>query len=113
MGRPGSVACSFDRVLQKNNSPVDRHQYLVGGLKILDLVIMAACFAVAAVLITPGLDVATIREFMGLRFSLGNSVLFIGFIALWHLLFSAFGLYGDSLLWNGYHLSCGSKWRYG
>ena len=92
---------------------MDGHQHLIGGLKILDLVVMAACFAIAAVLTGVDFDVATIREFMGLRFSLGDSVLFIAFIALWHLLFSAFGLYGDSLLWNGYHLSCGSNWRYG
>ena len=60
---------------------MDRHHYLVGGLKILDLVVMVACFAVAAVHIAPGLDIASIREFMGLRFSLGNFVLFIAFIA--------------------------------
>ena len=75
------MACFSCRVLQKNNSPVDRHHYFVGGLKILDLVVMAACFSVAAVLVKPRLGIATIREFMGLRFSLDNFVLFIAFIA--------------------------------
>ena len=61
---------------------MDRHHYFVSGLKILDLVVMAACLAVAAVLVAPGLDIASIREFMGLRFSLGNVVLFIAFVAM-------------------------------
>jgi exopolysaccharide biosynthesis polyprenyl glycosylphosphotransferase len=81
---------------------MDRYQYFVSGLKVLDLVVMASCFILSAVLVAPGLDVATIREFMGLRISLGNFILFGAFAVLWHLLFSAFGLYGDSLLWNGY-----------
>ena len=76
---------------------MDRHQYLIGGLKILDLVVMAACFAVAAVLTGMDFNVATIREFMALRISLGNFILFGAFVALWHLLFSAFGLYEGSL----------------
>ena len=60
---------------------MDRHQHIVSGLRILDLVVMVACFAVAAVHIEPGLDIATLSEFMGLRFSLGNVVLFIAFVA--------------------------------
>jgi len=63
---------------------------------------MASCFAFSAVLFTPGLDVSTIREFMELRISLGNFFLFSAFAALWHPLFSAFGLYEDSLLSNAY-----------
>ena len=81
---------------------MDRHHYLVGSLKILDLVVMTACFAVAALLVAPGLDIATIGEFMALRFSLGNVILFIAFVALWHLLFSAFGLYEGSLRSSAY-----------
>jgi len=63
---------------------------------------MTACFAVSAIHIAPDLDIATIREFMGLRLSLGNFVLFIAFIALWHLLFAAFGLYEGSLRSSAY-----------
>jgi hypothetical protein len=36
--------------------------------------------------------------------------LFGAFVALWHLLFSAFGSYDDSLLANAYWLSCESNW---
>ena len=81
---------------------MDRHQYLVRGLKVLDLVVMVSCFTIAAVLAAPGVDVATIREFMALRISLGNFILFGAFAALWHVLFSAFGLYEDPLFSNSY-----------
>ena len=81
---------------------MDRHQYLVIGSKVLDVVIMVSCFTVAAVLVAPGLDVATIREFMALRISLGNFILFGAFAALWHLLFTAFGLYEDPAFTNAY-----------
>lgn len=76
---------------------MDQQQNLIGGLKILDLVIMVACFTFAAVLASPGFDADTIREFMELRIKIGNFVLLTAFIAVWHLLFSAFGLYQDTL----------------
>jgi exopolysaccharide biosynthesis polyprenyl glycosylphosphotransferase len=69
----------------------------VSGLKVFDLVVMVSFFTIAAVLTVPDFDVATIREFMALRISLGNFILFGAFAALWHLLFSVFGLYKDSL----------------
>ena len=81
---------------------MDCHQYLISGLKVLDLVVMVSCFTLSAVLVAPGLDVATIREFMGLRISLGNFFLFGAFAALWHLLFTAFGLCQDLLFSNAY-----------
>ncbi len=55
------------------------NQKPVSGLVILDLVVMVSCFALASVLVAPGLDIATIREIMELRFSLGNFVLFTAF----------------------------------
>lgn len=79
-----------------------RHRLLFRGVKVLDLVVMVSCFTFAAILVAPGLDVATIREFMGLRVSLGNFLLFGAFVTLWHLLFSAFGLYDHSVDWNTY-----------
>jgi len=88
-----------------------RLQYLVSGAKILDLVVMVSCFTVSAVFIAPSLDVATIREIMALRVSLGNFILFGSFVALWHLLFSAFGLYADALSSNAWRLSYESDWR--
>lgn len=79
------------------------NQHFLGSFRALDLVVMVSCFAFAAILVAPGLDVATIREFMGLRVSLGNFILFGAFALLWHLTFAAFGLYEDSAFWDDYH----------
>lgn len=81
---------------------MNHQQNLISGLKIIDLVVMTACFGLAALLVAPGLNVDTIREFAELRVSLGNFVLFGIFVALWHLLYSIFGLYERNLQWNSY-----------
>jgi len=73
------------------------HRHFFNSLRVVDLVIMLACFTVAAILVAPTLDVTTIREFMELRVSLGNFLMLGGLVVLWHLLFSSFGLYKDSL----------------
>jgi len=91
---------------------MDRHKNLVGGLKVVDLAVLVLCFTLSAVLVAPGLDVATIREFMALRISLGNFILFGAFAVLWHVLFSAFWLYEDSLLSYVYRLPCESNWAH-
>jgi len=88
------------------------HQKLINGLKVLDLVVMVSCFAFAAILIAPSLDVATIREFMGLRISLGNFILFGAFVAFWQLLFSGFGLYENSLVMDAKRLPRESNWMH-
>jgi exopolysaccharide biosynthesis polyprenyl glycosylphosphotransferase len=79
-----------------------RHQNLVGSLKVLDLVVMLACFTLAAIVVMPGLDIATIREFLAMRISIGNLMLFGAFVVIWQMLFSAFGLHDNSLLTNDY-----------
>jgi exopolysaccharide biosynthesis polyprenyl glycosylphosphotransferase len=80
---------------------VRQYPNLVRGLKLFDIVVMVSCFTVAAVLIAPGFDVASIREFLQLRISLGNFLLLGAFVAVWYVLYSGFGLYEDSLNWNG------------
>jgi exopolysaccharide biosynthesis polyprenyl glycosylphosphotransferase len=79
---------------------IDQHHTLTNALKVLDLIVMAACFAFAAILTAPDLNTATLREFAALRISIGNFAVFGLIITLWHLLFSVFGLYGDPLRWQ-------------
>ena len=81
---------------------MDRRQNFVSGLKILDLLVMVSCFALSAIPFYSSADVASVNEFMAIRISLGNLVLFCGFVALWHLLYSLFGLYGNALFSNVY-----------
>ena len=77
-----------------------QHPNAVRGLKVFDLLVMVSCFTVATILVAPGVDVATLREFFQLRVSLGNFLLFGIFVAMWHLLYSAVGLYEDPLHWK-------------
>ena len=86
----------------ENRVGMHRPQSLQSGLKIFDLMVMASCFTIAAVLVAPGFDVATIREFMALRISLGNFVLLIAFMSAWHVLYTAFGLYQKPLFSDWY-----------
>ena len=85
-----------------NSSQMDRHQILVRALRVHDVVLMFSCFALTAVAITPDLNIATIREFLGLRISVGNFIVLGAFGVLWHVLLAAFRMYEDSLLSNDY-----------
>ena len=67
-----------------------------------DVVLMLSCFALTAVAITPGLNIATIGEFLGLRISIGNLIVLGAFGVLWHVLLAAFRMYEDSPLSNDY-----------
>ena len=78
---------------------MNNNQNLMRGLKLADLVIMLACFALAAMcsLLMSGKGVASASDFLAMRFSVANIMLFSIFPILWHVLFSAFGLYDDLL----------------
>jgi len=79
-----------------------RSSVLVGILKVFDLVAVALCFATAGLLVSADAEFFSVRQFLALRFSLGNIIIFGGFVALWHLLFSGFGLYEGSLSSSAY-----------
>ncbi len=70
----------------------------IGILKSLDLMVMGACFLLAVALAAPGIEGVVIRDFMGMRVSVGNVILLGGFSSIWLLLFSAFGLYHELLV---------------
>ena len=61
---------------------------------------MVSCFVAAALLLMSSIDSLSIREFLELRISLGNLLLVGLFVALWQMLFSAFGLYQGLLFSN-------------
>jgi len=85
-----------------NSSQTDRHQFLARALKINDVVLMFFCFALTAVARTPDFNIATIREFLGFRISVGNFIILGAFGVIWHVLFSVFRMYEGSLLSNDY-----------
>jgi FlaA1/EpsC-like NDP-sugar epimerase len=79
-----------------------RHQNLYRGLKVIDLMIMATCFAFAEIFAMPQQDFASVSSFMSVQIKLSNFVIFGGLAIVWHLLFCAYGLYDDLLLASAY-----------
>jgi exopolysaccharide biosynthesis polyprenyl glycosylphosphotransferase len=70
-----------------------RREILLSALKLFDLVVMVLAFALATV---PALGVGhtvTAAEFFSLRVKVGNFLIFLGLLILWHCLFAVFGLY--------------------
>jgi exopolysaccharide biosynthesis polyprenyl glycosylphosphotransferase len=72
----------------------DRRRILLELFKLLDLLIMAAAFALAAWLsFTRQNGGISFEQFFEMRIKVQNFVLFLGFLYLWRMLFSANGLY--------------------
>ena len=78
---------------------MDIDKNLMRGLKLADFAIMLACFALSAIssFIMSGNDVIAASDFLAVRISVANIIVFSAFAILWHVLFSAFGLYQDLL----------------
>lgn len=68
------------------------------AIKALDLLLMMLSFAVATLPQFARVGRFTLTEFFEYRIKLGNLVLFLSFLIVWHLLFSVFGLYGSKRL---------------
>jgi len=69
------------------------NQAVAESLSVLDLIVMSIAFVLATIVtFAPGLDLPY-GELFGMRIKLQNFVLFAGFLSLWHVLFTAFGLY--------------------
>ncbi len=68
------------------------------GFKLFDLLLMSISFAVSTVPQYHRVGRFTLAEFFGLKIKLGNLILFVSFLLIWHILFSLFGLYGSKRL---------------
>jgi FlaA1/EpsC-like NDP-sugar epimerase len=75
-----------------------RRQALITLLKILDISIMISAFLLAATVVYLQTNTITFQEFLHMRFKIENYLLFSGFILLWYLIFSGFGLYRSKRL---------------
>jgi exopolysaccharide biosynthesis polyprenyl glycosylphosphotransferase len=74
--------------------PTFRRRILLEALKIYDLSIMIFAFALSGVL-AQGVRRVSIADFFSMRVSVGNFLLFIGLLVLWHHVFAALGFYGS------------------
>jgi exopolysaccharide biosynthesis polyprenyl glycosylphosphotransferase len=73
---------------------VQRHrQALIKIYPLLDLLIMACTFFAAALAVAHAESGIHFREFISMRIKIQNFVLLGGILFLWHLIFSAFGVY--------------------
>jgi exopolysaccharide biosynthesis polyprenyl glycosylphosphotransferase len=72
---------------------IDRRVF-TNGFKLFDLFLMVVCFAAS---VLPQFQVGrfSMAEFFEMRVKLGNLLLFLSFLAIWQVVFSAFGLYGS------------------
>ena len=68
------------------------------GFKLFDLFLMVVSFAVSTLPQYHRVGRFGLAEFFELRVKLGNLILLLSFLAIWHLLFSVFGLYGSKRL---------------
>ena len=70
-----------------------RRQILLRAFKYLDLLLMTFSFVVGASAVFYQMGTVSFVEFLSMRIKVQNFILFIGFLALWHAIFSVFGLY--------------------
>ena len=75
-----------------------RRQVLIKTFMLFDLGILALSFVVAAVRIWHLTALSSFAAFISMRVKMLNFVLFLGLFYSWHLIFSAFGLYGSRRL---------------
>jgi FlaA1/EpsC-like NDP-sugar epimerase len=70
-----------------------RRVILLNVLKLVDLALMVGSFLLATLLILRESNAMTFSDCFSMRVKVGNFVLFFVLLMLWHLIFSAFGLY--------------------
>lgn len=75
-----------------------RRRILLDALKVFDLTVMTVVFALATVPASGVGRTISASEFFSMRVKLGNLIIFLALMLVWHLLFSAFGLYGSHRL---------------
>ncbi len=72
-----------------------RRRILLNAFKLFDMILMVGAFVAATELLVRESHSTTFAEFMAMRVSIGNFLIFTGLLVMWHLLFSGFGLYAS------------------
>ncbi|MFZ2088394.1 MAG: sugar transferase [Desulfobaccales bacterium] len=70
-----------------------QRQALDMGMKIFDQLILLGSFFLALAAISQEIEASSFSQFLSLRISLANFILYAGFAALWFMIFWIFGLY--------------------
>ena len=69
-----------------------RRQLLLNALKVSDVVLMMLSFGAATIAVSRS-GPASLTEFLSMRISIGNLVIFCVLLFAWHLIFFSFGMY--------------------
>ncbi len=75
-----------------------RRRLLLTALKIIDLLMMAGIFLLAAVPVWRGGDEISFAEFLSMRIKVENFLLFFCLLGIWHILFVSMGVYQSQRL---------------
>jgi len=70
-----------------------RRKFLLVSLQLFDVTLMLGCSLLAAFVVMRQEGQLSFAQFLAMRFSLLNLVLFLVILSVWHITFSAFGLY--------------------
>ncbi len=70
-----------------------RRQMLLKCFQLADILILVLSFAIATMISYNQLDSEALEQFLSIRLSVQNFILFLGFFFLWHIIFSVVGLY--------------------
>jgi exopolysaccharide biosynthesis polyprenyl glycosylphosphotransferase len=70
-----------------------RRRILLNSLKLFDMAVMTGAFLLATLPASGVGRTVSLEDFFSMRIKLGNFIIFLGLLLLWHALFSAFGLY--------------------
>jgi exopolysaccharide biosynthesis polyprenyl glycosylphosphotransferase len=70
-----------------------RRQALLTAFKLFDVVLMVFAFALATVPVLYEADVVSFAQFLEMRIRVNDFLIFVGLLAVWHIVFASFGLY--------------------
>jgi len=71
------------------------YRILQGLMRLFDVAAMMLCFVLAALILSPDIDLVAIPDFLAIRFRAANVVLFVFISLIWAALMAAFDLYSD------------------
>jgi exopolysaccharide biosynthesis polyprenyl glycosylphosphotransferase len=75
-----------------------RRKIVLNCLKVTDLLTMVGCFLLATMLMAHEKGTIPLSQFLSMRIKVGNFLLFFALVLLWHIIFSALGLYDSRRL---------------
>ena len=71
----------------------ERRRLLLRCFQLADLFILILSFGIATYVVHRELGMVSLEEFLAIRISLKNAILFLGLLVMWHIIFAMTGLY--------------------